>query len=307
MATRARPIVQATPVQPEIDVFALPVHPWAAMFPMRSDEDLDAMAESIKANGLRYPVVLGMAVTAEGFPAHLCVIDGRNRIAACKRAGVTPEYRMLNGEDQDAFIADANLERRDLTKGQKAMLLAVRFPEPPKGGRGRKETLIDTTTVSASRVTYARAVLKFCPEMVPLVIDGSMGLDEAYREANRLRVANLTESERRENEARQHDARFKAISERYPDIAELVKDEKLTLDAAEREAEIRDEGIEQEIATTVRSIDDVQFHMTYWSKAGKEVLLRVHQSAAARFRTPDLRATISQWIKVLSAIQEEIK
>jgi hypothetical protein len=40
-------------------------------------------------------------------------------------------------EDQDAFIADANLERRDLTKGQKAMLIAIRFGDERKGGRGK--------------------------------------------------------------------------------------------------------------------------------------------------------------------------
>ncbi|WP_321961718.1 hypothetical protein [Paraburkholderia sp. J7] len=32
------------------------------------------------------------------------------------RAGVVPHTITLNGEDQDAFIAEANLERRDLTR-----------------------------------------------------------------------------------------------------------------------------------------------------------------------------------------------
>ncbi len=45
---------------------------------------------------------------------------------------------MLNGEDQDAFIADANLERRDLSKGQKAMLIAEGFPQERKGGAGKR-------------------------------------------------------------------------------------------------------------------------------------------------------------------------
>jgi hypothetical protein len=32
------------------------------------------------------------------------LVDGRNRRAACKIAGVTPEVRQLNGEDPTAFV-----------------------------------------------------------------------------------------------------------------------------------------------------------------------------------------------------------
>jgi hypothetical protein len=72
------------------------------------------------------------------------VIDGRNSIAACKRAGIAPHHVMVNGGDQDAFIADANLDRRDLTKGQKAMLVAIRFPEKQPG---KKRTCPETGQV----------------------------------------------------------------------------------------------------------------------------------------------------------------
>ena len=298
----------ATDEAPEINVFSLPVHPFAAMFPMRADDDLDAMAESIKANGLRFPVVLGMTAMDDGAEPALCVIDGRNRIEACRRAKVNPHTVMLNGEDQDAYIADANLERRDLSKGQKAMLVAWNERRKPinKGGRGNRSDS-EQFGLSKARISNARTVMEYCEQYVPLVIDGSMGLDEAYREANRKRIAGLTEAERLEAEAKQHASRFKAISDRYPDIAEMVKDEKLSLDAAEKEVAVRDEGIEQEIITTVRAVGDVHFHMTYWSKAGKDVLLRVHHDVPQRFRVADLPGTIDEWIKTLSEIREQMK
>src|SRR3954451_7878571 len=88
------------------------VHPAAAVFPMMSDEELDDLAADIEANGLLHPIVLD----ADG----MVLIDGRNRLEACRRAGVEPEFRYLNGEDQRAFIASANLNRRNMTKGQKA-------------------------------------------------------------------------------------------------------------------------------------------------------------------------------------------
>ncbi|WP_201645224.1 hypothetical protein [Paraburkholderia metrosideri] len=42
-------------------------------------------------------------------------------------------------------------------------------------------------SISSARISYARAVNRLCPEMVDAVICGHSGLDEAYREANRLR------------------------------------------------------------------------------------------------------------------------
>jgi len=83
--TREPDVTSETNPTDTVDVFSLPVHPWAARFPMRSDDDLDAMAESIKAHGLRMPVVLGMAIPSDGTVPTLCVIDGRNRIAGCER------------------------------------------------------------------------------------------------------------------------------------------------------------------------------------------------------------------------------
>jgi hypothetical protein len=82
-----------------------------------------------------------------------------------------------------------------------------------KRGEG-KESL--PSGIIKQRVSQARTVNPYRAEMVDAVIDGTMGLDEAYAEANRKCIAELTEAERHEADAKQHAARFKAISERYP-------------------------------------------------------------------------------------------
>jgi hypothetical protein len=46
-----------------------------------------------------------------------------------------PAVRQLNGEDPTAFVLSANIHRRHMTKGQRAM--AMIYPEPEKGGRGQ--------------------------------------------------------------------------------------------------------------------------------------------------------------------------
>ena len=55
------------------------VHPAADLFPMNSDDEIQEMGENIKANGLTSPIV---------FTPDRQLIDGRNRLEACERAGL---------------------------------------------------------------------------------------------------------------------------------------------------------------------------------------------------------------------------
>lgn len=112
------------------------MHPVASMFPMSDDETLQALAEDIKKNGLREPVVLAEYVAdkrpvcekygleIDELTGHilgkvpeeakaelasgreLVLIDGRNRMKACEIAGVDPvpmgqRYSPLELEPQD--------------------------------------------------------------------------------------------------------------------------------------------------------------------------------------------------------------
>jgi hypothetical protein len=49
-------------------------------------------------------------------------------------------------------------QRRNLTKGQAAMALAKIYPDPEKGGRGKKG--LGDLSVSGERLSKARAVLR---------------------------------------------------------------------------------------------------------------------------------------------------
>jgi hypothetical protein len=68
------------------------------------------------------------------------LVDGRNRLKACEIEGVEPVFDTREFQDEEqikAFVRSKN-ERRDSTKGQKAMQIALLYPEPEKGGRGKK-------------------------------------------------------------------------------------------------------------------------------------------------------------------------
>ena len=107
------------------------VHPFAARFPMLDDDDLADLAADIAANGQREPITLNL----DGV-----LIDGRNRLEACRRAGVEPTWETRDIADPVAFILSLNVRRRHLTKRQIAMAVAMAYPDP-KGGHGPRGQL----------------------------------------------------------------------------------------------------------------------------------------------------------------------
>ncbi|MFE3691243.1 ParB/RepB/Spo0J family partition protein, partial [Streptomyces sp. NPDC059129] len=128
--------------------FQIDFHPTILLFPDLDEEDLHALADDIRAKGLLHPIVLD----TDGR-----IIDGRNRLKACTIAGVEPAYTTYDGDDPSAYALSANVHRRNLTKGQIAMITAKacslsehgeRWPKGryapeqglKKGGGGLKKT-----------------------------------------------------------------------------------------------------------------------------------------------------------------------
>jgi hypothetical protein len=157
--------VEPQPVAPEP---AFPVHPLAASFPMLEGEELDALVDDIRANGLLNPIVLDTSGQ---------LIDGRNRLNACKLAGVEPTF-VTREVDPIAYILSLNVHRRHLSKGQQAMAYAMAYPESSAtGGRGNKA--YSENTVSRDYIAKARFVLHHAPDLAAKVMAGS-SLTEAY-------------------------------------------------------------------------------------------------------------------------------
>jgi ParB-like chromosome segregation protein Spo0J len=95
------------------------VHPAAAEFPLLDDERMAELIASIKARGgIIHPIVL----TADG----KTIVEGRNRYLACIKAGIEPRFKTLPKSMTEAdivsYIADANLQRRDLAAGQRGQI-----------------------------------------------------------------------------------------------------------------------------------------------------------------------------------------
>jgi len=83
--------------------------------------------------------------------------------------------------DPAAYIVSANLNRRNMTKGQQAMALAMIYPETGahKGKKNPATKVLETSSFSRQRLDQARQVLHHSRALAEQVLAGSMSLDEA--------------------------------------------------------------------------------------------------------------------------------
>jgi ParB-like chromosome segregation protein Spo0J len=185
---------------------------------MLSDDELDELAADIKANGLLHPIIR----MVDG----KTIVDGRNRYEACRRAEVEPwfEDRIRSDEEARALIVSANLQRRNMTKGQQVMAYAIIYPEPEKVGRRKNglETKPLPDGVHKTRLSQARSVLRAAPDDLALqVLAGAMSIDAA-----------LEVIEHRVRDADSETARTARLRAEAPDLAELVTEERMSLSEA---------------------------------------------------------------------------
>lgn len=213
------------------------VHPDAELYPMMPDEELEALAADIKMNGLRFPIAVAMV------DGERTLIDGRNRLRACELAGVTPTFIELNGQDPKAYILAANVLRRHMPKGQKAMAVAFQYPEGEKTGRGAKSAgriAQISVAISDERVRQARQVLRYSRDLALTVLRGDVTLDAA------LERMKEEEAGRQSDEGRLQRLRIAA-----PDLAEQVAEGRLSLDEAFGAWRVREETEQRDRAAVL--------------------------------------------------------
>ena len=118
------------------------VHPAAALFPLMQGTEFAALVEDIRAHGLIHPVLL-----CDGL-----VLDGRNRLRACEKAGVEPRtiQAKIGSNPWDAAWSE-NAERRHLEAGQKTAikLLCLRGSEKWSAAREQVKRKADEARSSA--------------------------------------------------------------------------------------------------------------------------------------------------------------
>ena len=82
------------------------VHPAAELFPPMDGTELKDLADDIKKNGLISPIVY---IKGSG------ILDGRNRLAACRIAGITPRWEAHTDKDPVAKNRSPSSSQRTFT------------------------------------------------------------------------------------------------------------------------------------------------------------------------------------------------
>ena len=230
-----------------MNIYELPVHRSADLFPMLSNDELQEMADDIKENGQIHPVVTGVEKD-ENNTEYL--IDGRNRLAACKLAGIEPRFTCFAG-DINTFINSANNIRRELTKGQKAMSYAVMFPlsEVGRNQHSEKEGLPGgSPKPSEKNLSYARTILKYKPELQAEVLSKVIGLNAAYDSA----MERKREQEELTEESDSKSVRMAELQNTDEKLYDLVVEGAISLNSAETEINERVELHIQEVRNTMK-------------------------------------------------------
>lgn len=159
-----------------------PVHPAADLFPMMSPEELQALGEDIKQNGLMSAIVLW---TDDGRDSPTYVLDGRNRLDAMEAVGIdTGKFLSDDWADtrSDAdpwtFVVSANLRRRHLTLEQRVELHAAL--------RGQGKSIREIAKLTGSSKSTVDRDLATVPDGT--VPDRIVGLDGRNRPAALPRI-----------------------------------------------------------------------------------------------------------------------
>ena len=176
-------------------------HPAADAFPWLGEDELQELADDIRARRQEYKVVR----LPDGR-----VIDGRNRELACRVAGIEPQYRTEDMTDDEVieFVVSANVHRRNLSASQRAMAAAElanmkrgeRKEQMGTGAHLTTEAQENKTSVaeaaqkldvSERSVKSAKKVKDKAPELVNAVKDGDLDVKTAAK------VADLPKKERK--------------------------------------------------------------------------------------------------------------
>lgn len=190
-------------------------HPYADEFPMASEEELEELTASVSTVGLIHPIIL----TPDGL-----VLDGRNRLEACKRAGVEPIFETREGDDDDfkEFVIGVNTtgRRESMTVQIAAASIALVLGHEKRGkGRWKRGTINEDLRLSDSNMKKALeqsgTVLDVlgAPQLRE-VRDGKNSLNAAYEEARREKER-LENIERRKVEAAKDEADREAYADQY--------------------------------------------------------------------------------------------
>jgi ParB-like chromosome segregation protein Spo0J len=183
-------------------------HPFADAFPMLDQSELRKLADDIQQNGQHQPIL----VTEDGQ-----ILDGRNRWAACERAGIKPVTKVIHGDDEELLklVVSMNLHRRHLNESQRGMV-AAKLADLKPGQRASKKSAAGiqaagrvSQQAAAKALNVSRDTVQGCakirregsPETIAKVERGELSAHAAMQQIKAATAAAPTSPHSAETEA----------------------------------------------------------------------------------------------------------
>lgn len=195
----------------------LPVHPAADLFPMLDDTELRELADDIAANGLHEPLWVW-----DDPGRGPVLLDGRNRLAACKLAGVRPATRAYIGDDPVSFVISENVRRRHLTAMQKAGVAVRALPLYEA----------QTNATEARRKSTSLQVVGSVEDSTST--EAALPQSQSAESPPRRRPQSRDKAAKTAGTSGRSVAQYKRIAEQAPDLLAKVDSGELSGDRAER-------------------------------------------------------------------------
>jgi ParB-like chromosome segregation protein Spo0J len=221
------------------------IHPAADLFPMVEGDEFRELCADIKSRGLAQPITVWTDGT---------LLDGRNRLLACFETHQEVVLDQYLGSDPVQFSLSANLHRRHLNQGQKAMV-ALKVEELFSAEAKKRQQEAGGDKVSKA----ARALVADLPQAVePDVAEISPQLNQGQKAMVALELEKVIAQDASPNrndqqpppKSRDQAAAVvgasgrsvqmaKAVTKAAPDLAEKVERGAMPLHRAYREVQER--------------------------------------------------------------------
>ena len=184
----------------QVDIATL--HPFAGHpYQVRDDAEMDALVESIQAQGILTPLVVR---PMDGKEKEYEVISGHRRLHACKKAGIEKVPALIYSLDRDAAaiaLVDSNFHREKILPSEKAFAYKLKMEALGKQGKRTDLTSrqvgekLSVTRLSESSNESERQIHRYIrltnliPGILEKVDEGKIALTPA------VELSYLTESE----------------------------------------------------------------------------------------------------------------
>lgn len=216
------------------------LHPACKLFPKLGETELQELADDISDNGLQNAIVLLGGK----------ILDGQNRLAACKLAKVEPRFENWKGNGSPVeWVISQNLMRRQLTASQRAAIALELLPllekeakerQRKSKGRGKKvendfSTLGENGKASeaAARVVGANfryiEIVKTISEQRPELIDRIRSGELSVPEARKLASVPLTNGRPKSRNRINSDDKAKVLCGDCLDLIPSIEDNSVQL------------------------------------------------------------------------------